>query len=105
MGAADKTIALLDRSVACFRDGRSPELIEHSIDNWSASGCGSGTATNPAGLLEHPLEASIRRDRGNVGPHKTATGLSAPDFRGRYDMHSDQHATDVRDSEFLLARS
>jgi hypothetical protein len=32
MGAADKTIALLDRSAACFRDGRSPELIEHSIE-------------------------------------------------------------------------
>jgi hypothetical protein len=31
LGATDQAIALVDRFAACFRDGRKPELIEHSV--------------------------------------------------------------------------
>jgi hypothetical protein len=31
LGATDQAIALVDRFAACFRDGRSPELIEHKL--------------------------------------------------------------------------
>jgi len=32
LGATDKSIALVDRFAACFRDGRKPELIEHTVE-------------------------------------------------------------------------
>jgi hypothetical protein len=32
LGATNKAIALVDRFAACFRDGRRPELVEHSIE-------------------------------------------------------------------------
>lgn len=32
LGATDQAIALVDRFAACFRDGRKPELIEHSLE-------------------------------------------------------------------------
>src|SRR5262245_12027851 len=32
LGATEQAIALVDRFAGCFRDGRKPELIEHSVE-------------------------------------------------------------------------
>ena len=32
LGATDKAIGLIDRFAACFRDGRRPEYIEHTVE-------------------------------------------------------------------------
>src|SRR5574342_209676 len=52
LGAADKAIELIDRFAACFRDGRRPEFIEHTLETLTGQRV-FGIALGYEDLIDH----------------------------------------------------
>ena len=75
LGATDRAIGLVDRFAACFQDGRTPALVEHSVPAMVAQRV-FGIALGDEDLVDHDqlrhdpvlatLPASSRRDARTV---------------------------------------